>query len=147
MRRILILSCLALTPLFALADAPTPVGVWKTVDDTSGKPTALVKIVEVNGELRGTITKLYREPNEVQEPRCDKCTGAKKDAPIIGMTILSGLHHDEDGGWSGGEILDPDSGDTYHSKLMVAPDNKSLQVRGYIGVPLLGRSQTWQRAE
>ena len=129
------------------APPPSPVGVWKTVDDNSGKVTALIKIVEVNGELRGSIERLYQEPNEDQNPHCEKCSGERKNAPVLGMTILYGLHQDETGNWSGGEIVDPNNGDTYHSKLSVGADGKTLVMRGYIGMSLFGRSQTWLRAE
>ncbi len=127
--------------------APSPVGVWKTIDDSSGKPQALVRIIDVNGELRGSIARLYQEPNEDQNPHCEKCSGERKNAPILGMTILYGLHKDDEGNWSGGEILDPNNGDTYHSKVSISPDGKTLTMRGYIGVSLFGRSQTWLRVE
>jgi uncharacterized protein (DUF2147 family) len=127
--------------------SPSPVGIWKTIDDASGKPQALVKIIDVNGELRGSIARLYQEPDEDQNPHCEKCSGERKNAPILGMTILYGLHKDEDGNWSGGQILDPNNGDTYHSKLSISPDGKTLTMRGYIGVSLFGRSQTWLRVE
>ena len=154
MRKYLGPLMLAILPLFAssvtaadLASAPSPVGVWKTIDDSSGKPQALVKIIDVNGELRGSIARLYQEPNEDQNPHCEKCSGERKNAPILGMTILYGLHKDDEGNWSGGEILDPNNGDTYHSKVSISPDGKTLTMRGYIGVSLFGRSQTWLRVE
>jgi uncharacterized protein (DUF2147 family) len=155
MRRVALLALLAALSFHPTARVlaasgaatPSPVGVWKTIDDSSGKVKALVKIVEVNGELRGSIEKLYQEPDEDQNPHCEKCSGERKNAPVLGMTILYGLHQDEDGNWSGGEILDPGNGDTYHSKLTVAADGKTLVMRGYIGMSLFGRSQTWQRAQ
>lgn len=147
MRRALLVLSLLLLPVVAIAEPPSPVGVWKTINESSGKAEALVKIVEVNGELRGSIAKLYQEPNEDQNPHCEKCSGERKNAPILGMTILFGLHRSDDGNWTGGEILDPNNGDTYHATLAVAPDNHSLSMRGYIGVPLFGRSQTWLRVE
>ncbi len=75
----------------AWAQDPSPVGLWKTIDDTSGKPTALIRITENQGELQGRIEKLFRTPDEDQNPKCSLCQGARKDQPIIGMTILSGL--------------------------------------------------------
>ena len=67
----------AVSPSYA-SDAMSPVGLWRTIDDETGKAKSLVRITEVNGELQGTIEKLFREPNEDQTPRCDKCTGDKK---------------------------------------------------------------------
>jgi uncharacterized protein (DUF2147 family) len=141
-----VVSCL-MVPALAMAEPPSPVGVWKTINDSSGKAEALVKIVEVNGELRGSVEKLFRGPDEDQNPHCDKCSGDKKNAPILGMTILYGLRRGENGDWRGGEVLDPNNGATYHASLAVAPDNQSLSMRGYIGMPIFGRSQTWQRSE
>ncbi|MEG1050909.1 MAG: DUF2147 domain-containing protein, partial [Janthinobacterium sp.] len=93
----------------------TPVGTWKTIDDASGKPKSLVVITESNGVLQGKIDKLFRGPNEEQNPKCDKCTGANKDQPIVGMVILSGLKYDGKE-WTGGEIIDPATGKLYKSK-------------------------------
>jgi uncharacterized protein (DUF2147 family) len=122
----------------------SPVGLWKTIDDVTGKPKALVRISEVNGELVGRIEKLFLENSAPQNPVCDKCSGGNKDQPIIGMVILSGLKKDGDE-YNGGEILDPHDGKLYRSKIKVVENNRKLNVRGYIGVPLLGRTQTWLR--
>lgn len=130
----------------AAAAEASPVGLWKTIDDESGKPKSLIRITENGGELSGKIEKLFRAPDQDQDPKCVKCDGALKDQPIIGMTILTGLKKDGDG-YSGGRIIDPASGKTYKSKLSVAEDGKKLNVRGYIGLPVLGRTQIWLREE
>ena len=124
----------------------TPVGTWKTIDDASGKPKSLVVITENNGVLQGKIEKLFRGPDEDQNPKCDKCTGANKDQPIIGLVILTGLKYDGKE-WTGGEITDPASGKVYKSKAELQEGGTKLQVRGYVGVPMFGRSQTWLREE
>ncbi|HEX8697910.1 MAG TPA: DUF2147 domain-containing protein, partial [Myxococcaceae bacterium] len=87
-----------------------------------------------------------REPNEPQNPVCDKCEGALKNQPIIGMVILRDLKKDDDE-WTGGTILDPGNGKTYKCKIAVEAGGKKLKVRGYIGMSLLGRTQHWVRAE
>jgi uncharacterized protein (DUF2147 family) len=124
----------------------TAVGLWKSIDDASGKPTALIRITDNGGTLQGTIEKLFRKPDEDQNPKCGLCTDARKDQPIVGMTILSGLKKDGDV-YDGGEILDPKNGKVYKSKLSVREGGRKLEVRGYIGVPMLGRSQVWLRQE
>jgi uncharacterized protein (DUF2147 family) len=135
----------SLSSIPAWADG-SPVGVWKTIDDQSGKPKSLIRITETDGELKGTIEKLFRAPEQDQNPKCHKCEGAFKDQPVIGMTILSGLKKDGDGySYSGGKIVDPVSGKVYKSKIAVIEDGKKLNVRGYIGMPVLGRTQTWER--
>lgn len=147
MKTHMILSCALLTLATGTVWADgSPVGLWKNIDDVTGKPKALIRITENAGQLQGTIEKLFRAPEEEQNPRCEKCEGTFKDQPIIGMTILSGLKKDGDE-YSGGQILDPANGKVYKSKLSVIEDGKKLHVRGYIGVPMLGRTQTWVREE
>ncbi|KQW91416.1 hypothetical protein ASC94_16635 [Massilia sp. Root418] len=137
-------AAMAMAPAFA--DDSSPVGLWKNIDDVSGKPKALIRISESNGVLQGKIEKLFRPADQDQNPKCDKCTDARKDQPILGMVFMSGLKKDGDE-YTGGEILDPDNGKVYKSKMELADGGKKLKVRGYIGVPMLGRSQTWVRQE
>lgn len=140
-----LLAAIAATPL-AMAQDGSPVGLWKTIDDASGKPTALIRITEQQGELQGKIEKLFRAPNEDQNPKCVQCTDARKDQPIVGMTIVSGLKKTGDE-YTGGEILDPKNGKVYKSKLTVREGGKKVEVRGFIGMPMFGRSQVWLRQE
>jgi uncharacterized protein (DUF2147 family) len=135
----------ALTSLNILAQDASPVGLWKTIDDHTGKPEALIRITENNGELRGKIEKLFLDIGE-KNPKCDKCEGAQKDQPIIGMTILSGMKQ-EGTEYGDGQILDPANGKMYKSRMSLADNGKKLNVRGYIGMPMLGRTQTWLREE
>jgi uncharacterized protein (DUF2147 family) len=128
------------------AVSTSPVGLWKSIDDKTNKPKALIRITETGGELQGRIEKLFTEPDADKNPKCDQCSGANKDQPIIGMTILSGLKKDGDE-YTGGKILDPANGKLYNSKLSVIENNKKLNVRGYIGAPLFGRTQTWVREQ
>jgi uncharacterized protein (DUF2147 family) len=144
-------ACVAGTPALAAAPfasvpaAPTPVGTWTTIDDVSQQPRALVRISEHDGVLSGRIVRLFREPGEDPDPRCEKCDGARHDERVTGMTILWNVRRDG-GDWNGGEILDPESGDVYRVTLHPADDGRTLEVRGYIGFPLLGRTQVWRRA-
>jgi len=143
------LGLATLTVLFAtsaLAQEPSALGRWTTIDDETKKPKSVIAIYEEDGKLFGKIEKLYLAPNEVQNPVCDKCEGALKNQPIIGMVILRGLKKDDDE-WSGGTILDPANGKTYKCKIAVEDGGKKLKVRGYVGMSLLGRTQHWLRAE
>ena len=144
------LFCASLIALFAAAPAfaedASPVGLWKNIDDVTGKPKALIRITENKGEVRGQIEKLFLAAGENPNPRCDKCQGANKDQPVLGMVFMSGLRKNGDE-YSGGEILDPDSGKVYRSKLMLVDGGKKINVRGYVGVPMFGRSQTWVRQD
>ncbi len=133
----------------ALAQEPdplSPVGLWRTVDDETGKAKSLVKIWEKNGKLYGRIVKLINPDDGNANPNCDKCPGALKDKPVVGMTIMKGLSKDGDE-WNGGTILDPKNGKTYKVLIEVIKGGKALKVRGYIGFSLLGRTQYWHRVK
>jgi len=120
--------------------------LWKNIDDASGKPRALIRIAESNGTLQGKIEKVFPGPSEDRNPKCEKCEGALKNVPVIGLVILSGLKKDG-AEYTGGKILDPDNGKVYSSKIQLTDAGKKLNVRGYVGVSMLGRSQIWLRQE
>lgn len=129
----------------ALAQA-TPVGLWKTIDDETKQERSLVRIAETGGVLSGRIEKIT-DPTK-QDARCDKCEGARKDQRVVGMTILEGVkRHGGADHWDGGSILDPNNGKVYKVRLAPKDGGKALEVRGYIGAPVLGRTQTWIRVE
>ena len=128
------------------ADGSSPVGLWRTVDDKTAKERSLVRITETGGVLEGTVEKIFDQPGDDPQHLCRKCEGERKDKPILGMTILWGMKKDGDG-YSGGEILAPKSGQIYRCRLRVIDAGKKLEVRGFIGVSLFGRSQTWLKEE
>ena len=128
----------------AWAQSDSPVGFWETVDDKTGSPRAVIEITQdSSGVLSGKVVKGL-DASEPIDKRCTACTDARKDQAIIGMTVLTGMHKDGDD-WEGGEILDPDNGKVYRCKMHLEKAGTVLVVRGYIGVSLLGRSQTWVR--
>jgi uncharacterized protein (DUF2147 family) len=119
----------------------TPVGRWKTIDDKTGKPKAIIRIYLENGRLFGRIEATL-DPNGRKV--CDLCKDERKNQPIVGMVVLRGLaQHGEE--YSGGDILDPDNGSIYRCKMRLQDGGRQLSVRGFIGFSLLGRSQTWTR--
>lgn len=122
------------------------IGIWKTIDDKTNQPASLIKIEEVNGNLEGIIIKTFPRPNETPLVNCNLCKDDLKDKPIIGLKIMSGLKQEKPGYWAGGKILDPKEGEYYKVKLSTE-DGKKMDVRGYIGVPMLGRTQVWYKAE
>ncbi len=139
----LMLACVAGV---AFAEATSPVGLWKTIDDETKKEKSLVRITEANGVLVGKIEKLLNP--DKPDPKCEKCTDERKDQPVVGMTIIRNVKKDaEDERWEGGDILDPNNGKVYKVRLKPADGGKKLDVRGYIGMPMLGRTQTWIRVE
>ena len=116
-------------------------GLWKTFDDETNQPAALVQINEKNGVFSGVITKLL----DTSDPStCEKCTDSRKGKPILNMEILSDLKKTGEN-YSGGQILDPDDGEIYKAEMKLKDHGAKLDLRAYIGIPLLGRTQTWIR--
>lgn len=122
-------------------------GVWQTTDDKTGKPRSLVRIVENGGEYSATIEKGLL-PTDTGEALCDKCTDARKGQKIIGMTIARHLKKStKDNVYENGEILDPENGKTYKCNMTLSQNGNEVEVRGFIGIALIGRSQIWKRVE
>lgn len=119
-------------------------GLWKTIDDETGRVKSVVKIYINDGKLYGDIVKLFRLPDEDPDPLCNECDedDPRKDQKILGMTIITDMElDDDDNEWEDGEILDPKKGKVYDCKLWV--EDEKLQVRGYIA--FFYRTQEWLR--
>jgi len=140
-----IISELLSLPVLA-ADLSSPVGLWKTIDDHSGKPGGLIRIEQVDGHYQGKIEKIFPDPGEDPDPKCVKCEEPRRNQPVVGLTFMWGLTKQGDE-YQGGEILDPKTGKVYRAKLKLEDGGKRLNVRGFIGFSLLGRSQVWHREE
>ncbi len=123
-----------------------PAGLWRTMDESTGKPRGEVRIQEKNGVLIGTIVRsLAAEPGK-EQPTCNLCTDDRKDQPKLGLEIIRGARAVPGSPWfEGREVLDPDNGKIYRLKMRISDDGKSLLIRGYIG-PFF-RTQTWERAQ
>jgi uncharacterized protein (DUF2147 family) len=143
-RGLFLIICSLAFPLIA-TESDSPVGNWKTVDDKTGRPKSIVQIKEENGELTGKVLEVIESPAG-PHPLCQPCEGERKDQPIEGMTILWGAKKNGDS-WDGGEILDPENGKIYHVSLTLLDNGQRLEVHGYIGISVIGRSQIWQRQE
>ncbi len=130
----------------ALAQA-SPAGLWRTIDDDGKTEKSLVRITDDAGTFSGKVEKIANPAR--QDARCDDCSDARKGQPVLGMTILQGVkaNASEAGLWDGGEILDPNNGKTYKVRMKPVDGGRRLEVRGYIGAPLLGRTQTWVRVD
>ena len=138
-----IASALCLATAVALAAPTSPVGTWLTFDD-DGHESGKVEIVEQGGLLYGRIVGI--DDSAKRAGRCDKCGDDRHGQPAMGLQILRGMRADGER-WDGGEILDPETGSTYRCTMRVSEDGARLVVRGFIGVSLFGRSQTWRRLE
>lgn len=116
-------------------------GKWKTIDDETGTEKSIVEIFEKNGKVYGKIIEILE--SEHRHRKCEKCEGEDKNKPILGLIIIKGLKK-SDAIYEGGKITDPKNGSSYNCKISIEGKDK-LIVRGYIGISLFGRSQTWIR--
>lgn len=127
-------------------DVLSPIGQWKTIDDETGRPKSIIEIYNNNGGLEGKIVELL-DPSK-PNPICEKCEGERKDQAIKGMVIIWDVTANEaQTKWGGGKILDPKKGKVYKVKFSLEDEGSKLKVRGYIGAPLLGRTQVWERVD
>jgi hypothetical protein len=138
-------ALLVLTPAAAQAPAqPSAAGFWQSFFD-DGNPSGWFYFTDHNGVFEGRLVKMFPKVGEEHPVQfCSKCVGPMKDAPMLGLTIVTGMKHNglkyEDG-----NILDPRDGTVYSAQMEVSPDNQKLYVRGYLGISLLGQTQTWTR--
>jgi uncharacterized protein (DUF2147 family) len=126
------------------AENLSPSGLWRTIDDKTHKTRGLVRIFEKDGALFGRIEASF-DPKEAKEV-CGKCEGDRKNKPVIGLVVMRDMKK-RGSEYSGGDILDPDTGSLYRCRMTLEDGGQKLTVRGYLGVALLGRSQTWIRQE
>ncbi|UOE40235.1 DUF2147 domain-containing protein [Chryseobacterium suipulveris] len=115
-------------------------GKWKTIDDETGQAKSIVEITKKSdGKYYGKVIQLLIKP---ADPNCTGCKDDRKGKPILGMEVVRGLKKDG-AEFSGGTITDPKTGKTY--KCNISRDGDKLNVRGYVGFSLIGRTQTWHK--
>ena len=132
---------LGLSLLVGVAISAQIEGKWKTIDDETGKAKSIVEIFKKNdGKYYGKIQQLMQKPTN---DNCVKCKDDRKNKPLIGLEIIRGLEKDGDE-FTGGTITDPKNGKTY--KCTITRDGNKLNVRGYIGFSVIGRTQVWQKS-
>lgn len=129
----------------AYAADTTPIGIWTQVDDATGKPKSIIEITQLPDNTLQGVVKQVLFSNQGAHPICDKCEGERHNQPVDGMTVMWGVKQVGPNDWSGGQILDPSNGKTYKVKLSLKDEGRKLDVRGYVGMPMLGRTQTWIR--
>jgi len=144
MKNIKILTAVVFSSLSSLAFAQDITGTWKNIDDKTGSSKAVLEIrQESNGTFTAKVIKITPRPGYTPKETCINCPAPYTNKPILGMDVLTGLKYVEGLNFSGGKIIDPLSGNIYSMKAKLSANGKRLNLRGYVGISALGRSQTW----
>jgi len=125
--------------------APSPVGLWQAVDNSTKQPTGWFLIANHDGVYTGIIAKMYLQPGESNDEPCTACKDDRHNHTWLGLEIIRGMKQEGADKYGGGTILDPRDGKVYNATMKISPDGQMLVVRGYIGFELLGQNQYWTR--
>ncbi|GEN72454.1 MULTISPECIES: DUF2147 domain-containing protein [Chryseobacterium] len=137
MKKLLLTFVLSLFGVLSFAQIE---GKWKTIDDETKQAKSIVEIYKKSdGKYYGKVSQLLIKP---ANPNCTGCKDDRKGKPILGMEIIRGLKKEGDE-FTGGTITDPKTGKTY--KCTITKSGDKLNVRGYMGVSVFGRTQVWDK--
>lgn len=127
---------------FTISNAQEIVGKWKTIDDKTGKAKSIIEIYQKNDKYFGKIIEIFDKSRK--DALCEKCSGSEKNKPVLGLVIVKGIEK-KDNVYENGTIMDPENGKVY--SCTITPMKNKLKVRGFLGISMFGRTQTWEKVE
>lgn len=135
--------CLSLLILFGVSMTYAQVtGKWKYTDEQDGQEKSIVEIYEVNDRYNGRIVELLPSSRRTH---CEKCYGDLKGKPLTGMVVLYDLKKTSNGGRDG-KLLDPGSGKIFSCYIELESQDR-LKLRGYLGIPSVGKTLYYNRVK